>query len=79
MPLFYESAHTVAVVKHEMKVIRTATNHVNPGQIPVMVVDHQLYALGKQIQVCWPYTHGEDTFVIMFGGLHIEIAAFRAL
>ena len=26
-----------------------------------------------------PETHGEDKYVVMFGGLHIEIAAFKAL
>lgn len=79
LPLFYESAHTVAMVKHGMDVIRNATHYVNPGQIAVMAVDQPLYSLAKQIQMSWPVTHGEDKYLIMFGGLHIEMAAFRAL
>ena len=47
MPLFYENAHTVAMVKHGMGVIKKAIHHVNPGQIPVMAVDQPLYALAS--------------------------------
>jgi hypothetical protein len=79
MPLFYENAHTVAMVKHGMEVIRKAIHHVNVGQIPVMAVDQPLYSLAKQIQMSWPDTHGEDKYLVMLGGLHIEMAAFRAL
>ncbi len=32
LPLLYESAHTVAMVKHGMDVIRKATQYFNPGQ-----------------------------------------------
>jgi len=38
-----------------------------------------LYALSRQIQWSWPASHGEDQFVVMFGGLHIELAALKAL
>ena len=40
-------------------------------------MDQPLYTLAKQIQ--WPASHGEEQFVVMFGGLHIEIAALKAL
>ena len=40
MPLFYENAHEVAMVKHGMGVIRKAIHHVNPGQITVMAVSY---------------------------------------
>ena len=79
MPLFYENAHTVAMVKHGMGVIKKAIHHVNPGQIPVMAVDQPLYALAKQIQMNWPDTHGEDKCFVILGGLHIEMATLRAL
>ena len=39
LPLFSESAHTLAVVKHGINVIKQATKHVNPGQVPVLTVD----------------------------------------
>jgi hypothetical protein len=60
-------------------VIRNATHYVNPGQIAVMAVYQPLYSLAHQIQMSWPVTPGEDKYLIMFGGLHIEMAAFRAL
>ena len=44
-----------------------------------MAVDQPLFALAKQIQWQWPNTYGEDMFIVMFGGLHIEMAAFRLL
>ena len=44
-----------------------------------MAVDQPLFALAKQIQWQWPNTYGEDKFIVMFGGLHIEMAAFRLL
>ena len=31
----------------------------------------------KQIQWSWPETHREDTFVLVMGGLHIEMAALK--
>ena len=38
-----------------------------------------LYSLAKQIQWTWPDSHGEKQFVIMFGGLHIEMATLKVL
>ena len=76
MPLFYENAATASMIKHGMVVHRTiyATQIQNPGQIPVMAVDATLYALAKLVQWNWPHTYGEDKCVLMFGGLHIEMA-----
>ncbi|KAK3740395.1 hypothetical protein QZH41_000916 [Actinostola sp. cb2023] len=79
MPMFLEHAHTAPMILHSMNVIQSAVQHVNPGQVPVIAMDQPIYALAKQIQWNWPQTHGENNFVIMFGGLHIEMAAFRAL
>jgi hypothetical protein len=33
-----------------------------------------LFALAKFVQWSWPQTHGEDKHVVMFGGLHLEMA-----
>lgn len=51
---------------------------LNPGQTPVVAAGQPLYALTKQIQWTWP-EYGEDKCLIMFGGLHIEMAALRSL
>ena len=53
--------------------------HVNPGQTPVITVDQPLYAKMKQIQWSMPSNYGEDKFVIMFGGFHIELTLFKVL
>ena len=50
---------------------------LNPGQTPVVASDQPLYSLAKQIQWQWP-EYGEDKVVMMFGGLHIEMAALKS-
>ena len=49
---------------------------LHPGQV---LKDQPLYTLAKQIKWSWPGSHGEDQFVVMFGGLHIETAALKTL
>ena len=79
LPLFLENAHSVAMIRHGMNVVNDVVQHLNPGQTPVIAMDQPLFALAKQIQWSMPETHGEDRYVVMFGGLHIEMAAFKAL
>ena len=79
LPLLMENAHSVAMVKHAMNVVQSAIEHLNPGQLPVLAMDQPLYALAKEIQWSFPGTHGEHRFLIMMGGLHIEMAAFKLL
>ena len=61
--------------KHSMDVVRKVVQHLNTGQTPVVTFDQPLYAIVKQIQWKWSEMYGEDKFVVVFGGLHIEIAA----
>lgn len=79
LPLFQESAHTVAMIRHSIDVVRNAVQHLNPGQTPVLTCDQPLFTLAKQIQWKWPDTYGEDQLVVMFGGLHIEMTALKTL
>ena len=65
------------MIKHSMDVVKAAVDYLNPGQVLVLAADQPLFALAKQIQWTWPATYGEDQFVIMFGGLHIEMAILR--
>ena len=44
-----------------------------------MAVDQPLFALAKMVQWKWPDTHGEDKYVVMFGGLHLEMALWSTL
>ena len=41
--------------------------------------DQPLYTLCKQIQWRWPECYGEDCFLVMLGGLHIKMNAFKVL
>ena len=79
LPLFYEVAHTEAMICHSMKVVQRAVKHVNRNQIPVIAMDQPLFTLAKQIQWSLPSKFGEDQFVIMFGGLHIEMAVLKVI
>ena len=79
LSLFQESAHTVAMIRHSMDVAKSAVKHLNAGQTPVLTFDQPLFALAKHIQWKWPEKYGEDKFVVMFGGLHIEMAALKTI
>lgn len=79
LPLFRDAAHTPAMVKHGMHIIKKVTLTVNPDQTPVMTVDQPLYAIAKKIQWKWPALYGEKKFVVLMGGLHIEMAVLKVL
>jgi hypothetical protein len=79
LPLFYEKAATPAMVKHGMDVIRQAVTFLNPGQVPIITVDQPLFELAKMVQWKWPDSHGEQAYVVMLGGLHIEMALWSVL
>ena len=72
-------AKSVAMIKHSMNVIKASVEYINPGQIPVIAFDQPLYALAKKIQWNWKDIYGEQKFVVMFGGLHIEQAFLKTL
>ncbi len=44
-----------------------------------MAFDQPLFALAKYVQWSWPQTLGEESFVVMFGGLHIEMAIWDTI
>ena len=70
---------SVATIKHVMDKVRDTVAFLNPGQTPVIGADQPLYALAEQIKWQWPEKYGEDKFVLMFGGLHTEMAAFSSI
>ena len=79
LPLLRDQAHSVATVKHVMDKIREIVAFLNPSQVPIIAADQPIYAVAKQVQWHWPEFYGEDKFVIMFGGLHIEMAALKSI
>ena len=79
LPLFYEKAATPAMIKHGMDVLKQAITFLNPPQIPVIALDQPLFALAKMVQWKWPESYGEQKYVVMFGGLHLEMALWNTL
>ena len=71
--------HDVAMIRHSMDAVKQAVEILNPGQVPNITVDQPLYTVAKQIQWSWSATHGEDHFIVIFGGLHIEMATLKTL
>ena len=62
-----------------MIIIKQITDQVNHGQTPVLTVDQPLYAIAKRIQWKWPEQYGEQNYVVLMGGLHIENAILKVL
>jgi hypothetical protein len=79
LPLFHEDSKSVAMIRHSMDVIKQAVQVLNPTQVPVITLDQPLYAIAKKIQWNWPESHGENHFVIVLGGLHIEMAGLKVI
>jgi hypothetical protein len=79
MPILQEQAHSVVTIKHAMDKVKEVTSFLNPRQTPVMACDQPLFVFAKQIQWEWPEIYGEERFVVMFGGLHNKMAAFKLL
>ena len=65
LPVFREKADTPAMIHHALKLIQKQTNHLNPGQTPVMTADQPLYAITKQIQWAKSETFGEEKFLVI--------------
>ena len=76
LPLFLDDSKSVAMIRHTIK---KAVQELNPSQIPVITLDQPLYTIMKLIQWNWPDTYGENHFVTILGGLHIEMAALNVI
>ena len=79
LPLFSHKADSPAMIKHAMDILQRVTTYLHPGQIPVMACDCPIFAKAKFIQWTWPATYGEDVFLVMFGGLHLEMGMWNML
>ena len=47
LPLFPDDSKSVTMIRHAMNEVQRAINHLNPGQIPALTVDQQLFAIAK--------------------------------
>ncbi len=74
LPLFHESAHTVAMIRHSMDVVKRLGLLCTSMQSSSDVRPATLYQTD-------PVEVAREVWrrMIMFGGLHIEMAAFRVL
>lgn len=72
-------AATPAMIKHGMDVLKEAITFLNPNQIPVITLDQPLFALAKMVQWKWPAAYGEESYVVLMGGLHVEMALWSVL
>lgn len=79
LPLFPDHLKSVAMIRHSMDVIKKSVQEINPGQVPVITLDQPLYAIAKQIQWNWPANYGEKHFIIILGGIHIEMVALKVI
>ena len=79
LPLFKEDSYSVSLMTHAVQLIEKVTNFLNPGQTSVLVFDQPLYAIAKTIQWNMPDRFGENKFVIMLGGLHIEMGFLASI
>ena len=48
LPLFHEKATTPEMIRHGMELVKKTTEHLNPHQAPVLVVDQPLYDLEEK-------------------------------
>jgi len=79
MPLPRYNSNTASMMKHTLLVIPKAVSFLHANQVPVVLYDQPLYALAKQVQWHCPEMFGEAKFVIMMGGLHVEMATLRMI
>ena len=69
----------ISITMHVMDKIRKTVVFLNPSQVPVITADQPIYEVAKQVQWHLPGLYGKVKFVIMLGGLHIEIATLKSI
>ena len=79
LPLFRDKAATPKMIRHGMYLVKKTTEFLNSQQIPIMVVDQPLFDIAKKMQWTFPELFGEDRFLVMLGGLHIEMALWATM
>ena len=67
----------MAMIQHSMKIVKEGVAYVNPNQTPVIAMDQPLFAIVKQIQWEKADLYGEENYVVMMGGLHVEMASLK--
>lgn len=73
LPLWSNQVSDRGLLERAMTVVSDMTNELNPGQICVISGDQPVYTDLKMIQWDKPNVYGADRYMIMMGGLHIEM------
>ena len=77
LPVQFEPAHTLEMMRHCIDLITAAKNVVNPSQKTTFdVSDEPLYALSKQVQFSFPQQYNLALYLPLMGDLHTEQASF---
>ena len=67
------------MIAHFMKLFKSAVERITSSQMPEFAVDHPLIPLAEQTQWILGEMYNEDQYVIMLGGLYIEMTALKML
>ena len=67
----------MAMIQHSMTIVKEGVAFVNHNQTPVIAMDQPLFAIAKQIQWEKADLYGEEKYVVMMGGLHLEMASLK--
>ena len=76
MPLLQDDIAPNAMVCHTMEIIEKAHED---HEVPVIVADQPVYAIGKKIQWLYLDKYGEDKLLMLLGPLHIEMAFLNTI
>ena len=60
-----------------MKIVKEGVAYVNPNQTPVIAMDQPMFAIAKQIQWVKADWYGEEKYVVMMSGLHVEMNSLK--
>ena len=77
--MFHEKARTHAMILHTMEIMENMTKCLDERQTLVIAMDQPLYALAKEIQWSSSMPYTEENYVVVRGGLHIEMCVLRLL
>ena len=67
----------MAMIQHSMTIVKEGVAYVNHNQTPVITMDYPLFIIVKQIQWEKADLYGEEKYVVMMGGLHLEMASLK--
>ena len=79
MPMFCEDSKSDAMIKRSMDMIWKAVNYLNKGQHIVAALDQSMCVIAKRVQRQWPEQYGTHRFLIILGGLKVEMVYLSTL